>query len=68
MPVILHERDHQRWLDPSEKPPGELDDLLKPYPASEMEAYPISKQVNSPKNDGPELIAKVDEVKTTLFG
>jgi putative SOS response-associated peptidase YedK len=26
--------------------------LLRPYPADEMTAYPISTLVNSPKNDG----------------
>jgi len=30
--------------------------LLKPYPADEMTAYPVSTRVNDVKNDGPELI------------
>ena len=30
--------------------------LLRPYPADEMTAYPISTLVNSPKNDVPACI------------
>ena len=68
MPVMLKPQDHMRWLDRAEKPPEELNDLLKPYPSDEMEAYPISKDVNSPRNDGAKLIERVEPVKTTLFG
>jgi putative SOS response-associated peptidase YedK len=68
MPVILKSQDHQRWLDAGEKNAGEMDDLLVPYVADEMEAYPISKDVNSVKNDGPRLTDRVEPVNTTLFG
>src|SRR3989442_11320793 len=30
--------------------------LLHPYPAQEMEAYPVSRLVNSPKHDTKEVI------------
>jgi putative SOS response-associated peptidase YedK len=56
MPVILMEEDYQRWLDTSEKDPDELLSMLKPFPADQMEAFEVSKNVNSPKNDGPECI------------
>ena len=68
MPVILHEKDQHRWLDRAEHQAGDLDDLLVPYPAELMEAYPVSKQVNSPRNEGPELIKRVEAQPTTLFG
>jgi putative SOS response-associated peptidase YedK len=68
MPVILHPKDFQRWLSRDTKEPGVLDDLIAPYPDDQMEAYPISKQVNSPKNEGAELIKRVDPAPTTLFG
>jgi putative SOS response-associated peptidase YedK len=68
MPVILQEKDHPRWLDPKEHPAGDFDDLLVPYPAALMEAYPVSTTVNSVRNDGPELIKRVEPEKTTLFG
>ena len=67
MPVILKPDAHARWLDQRELKPEELNDLLKPYPADEMEAFPVSTMVNSPRNDGPQLIERSDPPKTTLF-
>lgn len=56
MPVIPRPADYRRWLDPGITDPGALADILKPYPDSEMTAYPISKRVNSPRNNSPEII------------
>jgi putative SOS response-associated peptidase YedK len=55
MPVILSRDDYGRWLDPEVTDPAELQDLLKPY-TGEMQAYPVSSAVNSPRNNGPELL------------
>ncbi len=68
MPVILQPKDFQRWLDRETRAPEELDDLLKPYSADEMEAFPVSTQVNSPRNEGSRLIERVEPERTTLFG
>jgi putative SOS response-associated peptidase YedK len=59
MPVILPPAAYSLWLDPNERRPEELSGLLKPYPAAEMVAYPVSHQVNSPQIDTPELILPV---------
>jgi putative SOS response-associated peptidase YedK len=56
MPVILPEGTFQQWLNPGETPPNVLDHLLRPYPADELEAVPVSPKVNSPQYDGPECI------------
>jgi len=56
MPVILPEEAYPIWLESSEADPQQLTGLLKPYPAEQMQAYPVSPLVNSPKNDLPELI------------
>jgi putative SOS response-associated peptidase YedK len=56
MPVILPTSAYDDWLDPNEREPGSLQDFLKPFPAIEMMAYPISTLVNNPKNDLPEVI------------
>ncbi|MFO7625559.1 MAG: SOS response-associated peptidase [Anaerolineales bacterium] len=53
MPVILKREDYSSWLDPAEKRPQDLQDLLTPYPSGELEAYPVSTMVNSPANDDP---------------
>jgi putative SOS response-associated peptidase YedK len=46
MSVILHSSDFNRWLDrePSHQPPI---DLLRPFPADEMEAFEASKDVGN---------------------
>ena len=59
MPVLLHEADYGAWLDPKDENAGVLKKLLKPFPAEEMRAHPISTRVNSVRNDGPELIEPV---------
>jgi putative SOS response-associated peptidase YedK len=56
MPVILHPRDYDKWLDPSSQTPDQLIPLLKPFPAEMMDAYPVTPLVNKPANDTPELV------------
>lgn len=53
MPVIIAPEDYDTWLIGT---PEQALTLLKPYPAEEMQAYPVSTSVNRPANDTPELI------------
>jgi hypothetical protein len=56
MPVVIAEADRDRWLsdpDPS--------DLLKPFPAELMKMWPVSRDVNSPKNDRADLLEATDD-------
>jgi putative SOS response-associated peptidase YedK len=53
MPAILRSEDELRWVERGTADPRELQQLLLPYPAEEMEAYPVSTAVNSVKNDSP---------------
>ncbi|MBI3738450.1 MAG: SOS response-associated peptidase [Chloroflexi bacterium] len=59
MPVILQAKDYDDWLDTAARTPDTLNHLIKPFPADQMEAYPVSVLVNTPKNDRAELIARV---------
>ena len=61
MPVILAPEVYDLWLDPEEQPTDQLNEFLQPYPAEEMEAYPVSRFVNSPKNDSPDCILPASE-------
>ncbi|WP_256377882.1 SOS response-associated peptidase [Synechococcus sp. PCC 7502] len=54
MPVILDPKDYEIWLDPNLTSIDRLTPLLKPYPPEAMTAYPVSSNVNSPKNNTPE--------------
>jgi len=47
--------DYDRWLGPATDM-HELKAMLKPYDASLMEAYAVSRAVNSVKNDTEECI------------
>jgi len=58
MPVILQPVTYEAWLQDSTKAET-LQQLLKPYPANEMETYRVSSEVNSPKNDTMECIKPV---------
>lgn len=58
MPVIIRREDEDRWLDTPEEDAKTLMPLLAPYPAEEMDFYPVSSLVNSPRNDFPECIRK----------
>ena len=55
MPVILSKEDEKIWLESND--PGRLKELIKPFPAKQMDAYRISTLVNSPRNNGSDIIA-----------
>jgi len=55
MPVIVASDAYDVWLDPSSER-DELTGLLAPYPEDEMEAYPVSRFVNSPSNNDPRCV------------
>ena len=59
MPVILPREFHDVWLDPENGDREELLAMLAPYPAEEMEAYAVSRSVNRPANDYPEVLQPV---------
>jgi len=55
MPVILNRDWERHWLDPLIDP-KETAQYLLPYSGSDLEMYPISTLVNSPKNDMAEIV------------
>lgn len=56
MPVILKPEDYDQWLDSKQGDANELQKLLIPYPAAEMDSHAVSRAVNNPAADSPELI------------
>jgi putative SOS response-associated peptidase YedK len=59
MPVILAPEAWDRWLDSGFGDFEQLRGMLAPYDAAQMEAYPVSRRVNSPQNEGSELLEAV---------
>lgn len=66
MPVLLHPKEEVLWLSGGEADEHLLS-LLHPYPSEEMKAYPVSKLVNSPANDSPQVLEPAPE-QGDLFG
>lgn len=60
MPVILDRSDWGRWLDRDVTDAAAITPLLVPAPPSLLLLTPVSTQVNSVRNNGPELIEAVD--------
>lgn len=52
MPAILNENACKIWLDAENKDARPLEKLLAPYQDADLDAYPVSTYVNSPKNTG----------------
>ncbi|SES45665.1 SOS response-associated peptidase [Psychrobacillus sp. OK032] len=56
MPVILTRENEKEWLDPFLQEKEKLKSFLIPYDAALIDAYPVSSEVNSPKNNHIGLI------------
>lgn len=67
MPVVLPREARERWLDPT-APPAELQDLLRPYPGDDLEAWAVSRLVNSPDNDLEECILPAEALPVLAAG
>ena len=55
MPVILPHDAYNAWLDP-DADREELGELMIPYPEGDLETYPVSRFVNSPRNNDERCI------------
>ena len=55
MPVILDPCDYDRWMEPGDpsRPPI---DLLRPYAAEKMRAWPVHSRVGNVRNNDPQLL------------
>lgn len=62
MAVILKPEDESIWLDLKNRPADVLP-LLRPYEADDLEAYPVSRAVNSPSFDDASCIAPLNQVQ-----
>jgi putative SOS response-associated peptidase YedK len=60
MPMVVRPDAVDAWLDPTLTDPARVLDLLV-TDAAELEAYAVSTEVNSVKNNGPELLAPLPE-------
>jgi putative SOS response-associated peptidase YedK len=59
MPVIIKPEDYAIWIDTNFTDVIKIQAMTRPYPERFMEAYPVSRKVNSPEHDSPDLIEEV---------
>ena len=59
-PVILPQEYEKEWIA-NDTGLDSVTQLLKPYPATLMNAYPISPAIKSPSAEGPELLKPTGE-------
>ena len=60
MPAILPKEVESEWINPKIQDKKEILAMIKTYPAKEMAAYAVSSLVNSPTNNNPKVIEKVN--------
>ncbi|MDX6325164.1 MAG: hypothetical protein QOK15_1518 [Nocardioidaceae bacterium] len=59
MPLLVEPERYAAWLDPARNDPDGLRELLVPAAPGRLEAYPVSTEVNSVRNNGPELVEPI---------
>jgi putative SOS response-associated peptidase YedK len=59
MPLLVEPERWAAWLDPGVSGRADLLDLLVPAAPGRLEAFPVSRDVNNVRNNGPELVVPV---------
>jgi len=62
MPVVINPNHWQGWLA---APVDEIEALVAPYPADDMQAWQVSRRVSKPGNDDA---GQVEPIKARLYG
>lgn len=60
MPVILSPNDYDKWLNAGASDVETLRSLMQPFSGDDFEITPVSKRINSARNDDPECVEPVD--------
>jgi hypothetical protein len=58
--MVIEPRRWPDWLDPANNDPADLRALLAPAAASGLISYPVSTAVNAVRNNGPQLIERLE--------
>jgi putative SOS response-associated peptidase YedK len=62
MPVVLPASAWEQWLDPDNHDVDALSRLLVPAPSELFEAYEIATLVNNARNNGSELVRRLEQL------
>ena len=61
MPLILKPEAYDEWLDPENKEPAKIEELLKTAYVKELKCYPVSKRVNRVENNSKECMEPLNK-------
>jgi len=61
MPLILKPEAYEEWLDPSNKEPAKIEELLKTKYVKELNRYTVSKLVSQVGNNKKECIEPLNK-------
>ena len=61
MPVILRPRAYSHWLNPANQNKAHLTKILEEECLTELTSQPVSKQVNSTRNNDASIMEPIDE-------
>ncbi len=64
MPVILDRESYDLWLDPGITNVQVVSELLNPYDARMMHAYPVSPRINHGANDDEDCSRPVEMIRS----
>jgi putative SOS response-associated peptidase YedK len=62
MPVILAPTAYDLWLSPAAST-SQVQDVLRPYPATAMASYPVHTRVNNARYDHPDCLQPTDALQ-----
>jgi putative SOS response-associated peptidase YedK len=61
MPLILKPEAFDEWLDPDNKEPAKIEELLRTRNVKELKSYPVAKLVNRVENNSKACIEPLKE-------
>ncbi|MDA8696910.1 SOS response-associated peptidase [Rhodopirellula sp.] len=61
MPVIVHPRFYEQWLDPSERDPSRVQELIQLSRGSTLRIRPVSRMVNKVSLDSVNCIMEISD-------
>jgi putative SOS response-associated peptidase YedK len=61
MLLVLKPEAYEEWLDPSNKEPANIEELLKTKFVRDLNRYPVSKLVNQVGNNKKECMEPLEE-------
>ena len=62
MPLILKPEAYKEWLDPDNKEPAKIEELLKTHFVKNLKSHPVSKLVNRGENNSKECMEPLEDM------